>query len=66
MYRPIIQATARASVRSVLPASRHNISYTSARMGEGDTGGMRSGGEASSYVLDTRQREISAIVFHLC
>lgn len=52
MFPPFLHAIARSSLRSIIPASHRGISYTAARMAEGDTGGVRSGGAASGYAYD--------------
>lgn len=47
MLRPLLNVTTKHPLRSIAPLFR-SITYTVVRMGEGDTGGTRSGGAASS------------------
>lgn len=51
MFLPVLHTIAKSSLRSIIPTSHRGISYTAARMAEGDTGGVRSGG-ASVYAYD--------------
>lgn len=54
MLRSLRNVTIKSPLRSVVPLSR-SITYTAVRMGEGDTGGTRAGGAASSDAFTKRE-----------
>jgi hypothetical protein len=68
MLRQLTISAIRSSSRSSVVSSSRTFSYTAIRMGEGDTGGVRSGGAVARYAKQTTHKQAwgSGLLTYVC